>query len=112
MYCGAKVDFVDIDVETSNMDVIKLEEKLVDLRRKIIYQKLLSPFILLANQVSKKIWMLSKKYGFKIIEDASHSLGAKHRNQKVGNCKWSDIVIFSFHPVKMITTAEEGCVNE
>ena len=52
--------------------------------------------------------MLSKKYGFKIIEDASHSLGAKHRNQKVGNCKWSDIVIFSFHPVKMITTAEGG----
>ncbi len=109
LYCGAKVDFVDIDVETSNMDVIKLEEKLIESKKKNNLPKIVIP-VHFAGQSSeqKKIWMLSKKYGFKIIEDASHSLGAKHRNQKVGNCKWSDIVIFSFHPVKMITTAEGG----
>ncbi len=109
LYCGAKVDFVDIDVETFNMDVIKLEEKLIESKKKNNLPKIVIP-VHFAGQSSeqKKIWMLSKKYGFKIIEDASHSLGAKHRNQKVGNCKWSDIVIFSFHPVKMITTAEGG----
>ena len=56
----------------------------------------------------KKIWQLSKKYNFRIIEDASHSIGAKYLNQPVGSCKWSDITIFSFHPTKIITTAEGG----
>ena len=56
----------------------------------------------------KKIWLLSKKYKFKIIEDASHSIGAKHLNEPVGSCKWSHITTFSFHPVKVITTIEGG----
>ena len=59
----------------------------------------------------EKLFRLSKKYGFKIIEDASHSLGAKRKNQKVGNCKWSELTVFSFHPVKPITTAEGGVIT-
>ena len=106
--CGAIIDFVDIDKDTWNMSVEKLELKLRSVSKKKL-PKIVIP-VHFAGQPTeqKKIRHLSKKYGFKIIEDASHSFGARHFNEPVGSCKWSDITIFSFHPVKIITTAEGG----
>jgi len=106
--CGAVIDFVDIDPKTWNISVEKLELKLRSVPKKKI-PKIVIP-VHFAGQPTeqKKIWYLSKKYGFKIIEDASHSFGARHFNEPVGSCKWSDITVFSFHPVKIITTAEGG----
>jgi len=108
-YCGAEINFVDIDFETGNMSVSKLEEKLIVARKKNKLPKIIIP-VHFGGQITeqKKIWNLAKQYGFKIIEDASHSLGASQNKIPVGNCKWSDITIFSFHPVKIITTAEGG----
>ena len=107
--CGATVNFVDIDPKTWNISVDCLTKKLRYARRKKKLPKILIP-VHFAGQATeqKKIWDLSKKYNFKIIEDASHSLGAKHFGESVGSCKWSDITIFSFHPVKIITTGEGG----
>jgi dTDP-4-amino-4,6-dideoxygalactose transaminase len=107
--CGAKIDFVDICPETFNISVKKLEEKLITAKKKNKLPKLIIP-VHLAGQPyeQKEIWKLSKKYKFKIIEDASHAIGAKHYGENVGSCKWSDITVFSFHPVKIITTAEGG----
>ena len=106
--CGAVIDFIDIDPKTWNISVEKLELKLRSVPKKKI-PKIVIP-VHFAGQPTeqKKIWYLSKKYGFKIIEDASHSFGARHFNEPVGSCKWSDITVFSFHPVKIITTAEGG----
>ncbi len=106
--CGAIIDFVDIDPRTWNISVEKLELKLRSVPKKKL-PKIVIP-VHFAGQPTeqKKIWYLSKKYGFKIIEDASHSFGARHFNEPVGSCKWSDITVFSFHPVKIITTAEGG----
>jgi len=106
--CGAKIDFVDIDKNTWNMSADKLEFKLRSTNKKKL-PKLIIP-VHFAGQPTeqRRIWHLSKKYGFKIIEDASHSFGAKHFNETVGSCKWSDITVFSFHPVKIITTGEGG----
>jgi len=107
LHCGAKVDFVDIDKNTWNMSIRSLEKKLQKEKNKL--PKIVIP-VHFAGQPTdqKKIWELSKKFKFKIIEDASHSLGAKHFNEPVGSCKWSDITVFSFHPVKIITTGEGG----
>ena len=107
LLCGAKVDFVDIDKNTWNMCVRSLEKKLQKEKNKL--PKIVIP-VHFAGQPTeqKKIWELSKKFKFKIIEDASHSLGAKHFIEPVGSCKWSDITVFSFHPVKIITTGEGG----
>ncbi len=109
LYCGAKVDFVDINIKTYNICIESLSRKLEYAEKKNKLPKILIP-VHFAGQPTKQdeIWKLSKKYKFKIIEDASHSLGAKYKNEKVGSCKWSDITIFSFHPVKMITTGEGG----
>ena len=109
LHLGGKVDFVDINYRTGNIDVDLLEKKLLYSKRKNKLPKILIP-VHFAGYPSEqdKIYKLSKKYNFKIIEDASHSLGAKYKNQKVGNCKWSDITVFSFHPVKIITTFEGG----
>jgi len=106
--CGAIIDFVDIDSKTWNISIEKLELKLRSVPKKKL-PKIVIP-VHFAGQPTeqKKIWYLSKKYGFKLIEDASHSFGAKHFNDPVGSCKWSDITVFSFHPVKIITTAEGG----
>ena len=111
LYCGAKVDFVDIDNETYNIDIDKLAKKLELAKKKNNLPRALIP-VHFAGQPTEqdKIWKLSKKYKFKIIEDASHSLGAVFKNEKVGSCRWSDLTIFSFHPVKMITTGEGGMV--
>ena len=109
VHCGAKIDLVDIDIDTGNMSINILKKKLIEAKKKNQLPKLLIP-VHFAGQPTeqKEIWRLSKKYKFKIIEDASHSIGAKHYNEVVGSCRWSDIVVMSFHPVKPITTGEGG----
>ena len=107
-YCGAKVDFVDIDIDTFNLCPLKLEEKLKKTKKKYL-PKIVIPVHLGGQSCDmNKIYSLSKKYKFKIIEDASHAIGGKYRNNKVGNCKYSDVCVFSFHPVKIVTTGEGG----
>ena len=108
LYCGAKVDLVDIDLDTQNISITKLKEKLINSKKKDL-PKILIPVAFAGQSCEmKKIYELSKKFNFKIIEDASHALGAKYFNHSVGSCKYSDITVFSFHPVKMITTGEGG----
>lgn len=110
LYCGARVDFVDIDPHTYNMSVEALEKKLKsvsDTGGQL--PKIVVPVHLCGQSCDMEaIYNLSQQYGFKIIEDASHAIGAKYKNQPVGNCAYSDITVFSFHPVKIITTAEGG----
>ncbi len=109
LYCGAKVDFVDICLDTYNICINSLEEKLVTAKKENRLPKILIPVHLSGNPCDmKKIKSLSDEYGFKIIEDASHAIGAKYDDLPVGNCKYSDICVFSFHPVKIITTGEGG----
>jgi UDP-4-amino-4,6-dideoxy-N-acetyl-beta-L-altrosamine transaminase len=117
LYCGASVDFIDIDPITFNMCVESLEQKLYEAKLKNALPKLLIPVHFAGHPCDmEKIHDLSKRYGFYIIEDASHAIGAAYKLQnslndewcKVGSCKHSDITIFSFHPVKIITTAEGG----
>ena len=108
--CGLKIDFVDIDPDTWNISIENLENKLKIAKKKGKLPKLIIIVHLgglPANPL--KLKNLSKKYKFKIIEDASHSLGGKYYSRRVGCSKWSDITVFSFHPVKIITTAEGGC---
>ncbi|EQA36286.1 UDP-4-keto-6-deoxy-N-acetylglucosamine 4-aminotransferase [Leptospira inadai serovar Lyme str. 10] len=109
LYCGASVDFVDIDPLTYNMSADKLGEKLKISEKDGSLPKVVIP-VHFAGQPCEmdKIHQLSIKYGFKIIEDASHSIGGKYRGEPIGNCKYSDITVFSFHPVKIITTGEGG----
>lgn len=110
LYSGANVDFVDIDPNTYNMCPLKLELKLKNAKSSgAKLPKVLIP-VHLAGQSCEmdKISALSKEYGFKIIEDASHAIGGKYKDSPIGNCQFSDITIFSFHPVKIITTAEGG----
>jgi UDP-4-amino-4,6-dideoxy-N-acetyl-beta-L-altrosamine transaminase len=109
LYCGAKIDFVDIDSKTYNLSPEKLEEKLKIAKRRGKIPKVVIPVHLTGQSCDmKKIFQLSQEYGFKIIEDASHAIGAKYFDENVGSCKYSDITVFSFHPVKIITTAEGG----
>ena len=97
LHLGGKVDFVDIDYKTGNIDIGLLEQKLKNAKKKNKLPKILIPVHFAGLPTEQdKIFALSKKYNFKIIEDASHSLGATYKNQKVGNCKWSDISVFSF----------------
>lgn len=109
LYCGAMVDFVDIDSVTYNMSVEALSQKLVLAEKAGNLPKVVIP-VHLCGQSSEMqaIHKLSQQYGFKVIEDASHAIGGKYQNQPVGNCKYSDITVFSFHPVKIITTGEGG----
>lgn len=112
LHLGGKIDFVDIDYLTGNIDLNLLEKKLINARKKNKLPKILIPVHFSGLPTEQdKIYKLSKKFKFKIIEDASHSLGAKYHNEKVGSCKWSDISIFSFHPVKIITTFEGGAAS-
>lgn len=109
LYCEAEIDFVDIDKKTFNMCPKKLEEKLSQAKRKNKLPKAIIPVHLAGQSCDmKKIKQLSKKYNFKIIEDASHGIGGKYLNKPIGSCIYSDITVFSFHPVKIITTAEGG----
>ncbi len=108
-YCGAQVDFVDIDPVTWNMSVPALREKLAVARRLGRLPKVVVP-VHLAGQPTEQeaIWALAQEYGFKVLEDASHAIGASRNDEMVGSCRWSHITIFSFHPVKIITTGEGG----
>ena len=109
IYCDAKVDFVDIDPRTYNLSIEKLEQKLIYSKKNNSLPKIIIPVHFAGQSCDmKSIYKLSKKYKFKIIEDASHAIGGSYEDQKVGNCKYSSITVFSFHPVKIITTAEGG----
>lgn len=109
LFCGAKVDFVDIDPLTYNLSIEALEEKLIQAKQKNKLPKIVIPVHFAGQSCDmQKIHKLSKEYGFKIIEDASHAIGGSYLNKKIGNCEFSDITVFSFHPVKIITTAEGG----
>ena len=109
LYCGATVDFVDIDPRTYNLSIQSLEHKLEAAKEQGKLPKVVIPVHLCGQPCDmERIYQLSKMYGFSIIEDASHAIGGKYKNQPIGNCQYSDITIFSFHPVKIITTAEGG----
>lgn len=107
-YCRADVDFVDIDDSTYNMSVSALKEKL---EKSKIKPKVVVPVHLAGQSCEmREIYDISKQYGFTVIEDASHAIGADYKDKKVGSCKYSDMTVFSFHPVKIITTGEGGMV--
>lgn len=109
LYCGAKVDFVDIDPRTYNMSVEALEKKLEVAKKIGRLPKVVVPVHFAGQSCDmRRIRALAEVYGFKIIEDASHAIGGTYLGEPVGNCRYSDIVVFSFHPVKIITTAEGG----
>ncbi len=105
-YCGADVDFVDIDDRTYNMSVDALEAKLKSTER---IPNVVVPVHLAGQSCDmERIHELSKRYGFSVMEDASHAVGADYKGGKVGSCRYSDLTVFSFHPVKIITTGEGG----
>ena len=107
--CGADVDFVDIDPATYNISVAALERKLRNAKAAGRLPKAVIPVHFSGRAPDQEaIWSLAKDYGFRVIEDASHSVGATQGGEPVGSCRWSDIAVFSFHPVKIITTAEGG----
>lgn len=109
LYCGAKVDFVDIDPRTYNLCPKKLEAKLIEADKAGRLPKIVVPVHLTGQPCDMAaIHALGQKYGFKIIEDASHAIGGKYKGEPIGNGRYSDITVFSFHPVKIITTAEGG----
>lgn len=109
LYCGARVDFVDIDPKTYNLDPVALEAKLVQAEREGRLPKVVVAVHLCGQPCDMRaIRRLSDRYGFKVVEDASHAIGGKYAGVPVGRCEYSDIVVFSFHPVKIITTAEGG----
>ena len=111
LYCGAQVDFVDIDARSFNMCPIELEKKLVIAERLGRLPKIVVPVHMCGQPCNMQaIHALSLKYGFKIIEDASHAIGARYQGEPVGNGRYSDLTVFSFHPVKIITTGEGGMV--
>ena len=111
IHCGAKIDFVDIDINTYNICPVLLEQKLKKTKKKNL------PKVIILVHFSglpcdlKRIKKLFNKYNFKIIEDSSHALGANYKNTKVGDCKYSDMSVFSFHPIKSITSGEGGMVT-
>jgi UDP-4-amino-4,6-dideoxy-N-acetyl-beta-L-altrosamine transaminase len=109
LYCGAKVDFVDIDPQTYNLCPKKLAEKLEQAKQESRLPKVLVAVHLCGQPCDMvAIHKLSQQYGFHIIEDASHAIGGKYQGEFIGNGRYSDITVFSFHPVKIVTTAEGG----
>ena len=109
LYCGAEVDFVDIDPRTYNLCPQALALKLEQAALEGTLPKVVVPVHLCGQPCDMQaIHALSQRYGFKIIEDASHAIGGKYQAEFIGNCRYSDITVFSFHPVKIITTAEGG----
>ncbi|CAN5369696.1 UDP-4-amino-4,6-dideoxy-N-acetyl-beta-L-altrosamine transaminase [soil metagenome] len=108
-YCGAGIDFVDIEPDTYNLSVESLRAKLVDARRRGCLPKVVVTVHMAGQPVEQEtIWALAREFGFRVIEDASHALGAARHGEAVGSCRWSDITVFSFHPAKIITTGEGG----
>lgn len=109
LYCGAKVDFVDIDLDTYNISTSALEEKLSVAEKLGCLPKVVIPVHVAGQSCDMRtIHELAKRYGFMILEDASHAIGGEYLGSPVGNCAYSDIAVFSFHPVKIITTGEGG----
>ncbi|QXC52252.1 UDP-4-amino-4,6-dideoxy-N-acetyl-beta-L-altrosamine transaminase (plasmid) [Agrobacterium salinitolerans] len=109
LYCGAKVDFVDIDNDSYNLSPEALEMKLISAAEKGCLPKIVVAVHLTGHPCDlKAIHRLSQKYGFSVIEDASHAIGARYEGEPIGSCRYSDIAVFSFHPVKIITSAEGG----
>ncbi|MDA9282307.1 UDP-4-amino-4,6-dideoxy-N-acetyl-beta-L-altrosamine transaminase [Pseudomonadales bacterium] len=109
LYCGATVDFVDTDPRTHNISVNALHSKLKEAEKNGVLPKVVIPVHLTGQSCEMaEVYALSKRYGFKIIEDASHAIGGKFLGEPIGNCAFSDITVFSFHPVKIITTCEGG----
>lgn len=108
-YCGAEVDFVDIDPISWNINVCGLKEKLVEAEKQNCLPKVVVPVHHSGQPTEQEaIWDLAQNYGVRVLEDASHAIGASRNGEPVGSCRWSDITVFSFHPVKIITTGEGG----
>ena len=111
LYCGASVDLVDIEPDTALMSVEKLKDKLEWAEKEGKLPKIVIPVHFAGQPCDmEEIYNLGQKYGFKIIEDAAHAIGSKYKSESIGNCKYSNITVFSFHPVKIITTGEGGAV--
>jgi len=111
LYCSAEPDFVDINPVSYNMDVDNLEAKLIESAKTDSLPKIVIPVHFAGQSCEmEQIYELSKKYNFKIIEDASHALGGSYKNKEIGSCEFSDMTVFSFHPVKIVTTGEGGMV--
>ena len=109
LYCGATVDFVDVEPDTGLISVRALAEKLQRAAATNTLPKVIIPVHLAGHSCAmQQIATLCQPYGIRIIEDASHSVGGRYQQQKIGSCQFSDITVFSFHPVKIITTAEGG----
>lgn len=109
LLCGAQVDFVDIDPNTYLMCPQALAEKLLQAKRDKCLPKIVMPVHFAGQSCDMaQIYALSQEYGFRIIEDAAHAIGGRYQQQPIGGCRYSDISVFSFHPVKIITTAEGG----
>ena len=108
-YCGAEVDFVDIDPATGLMSLAALEQKLQQAEREGTLPKVVVPVHLTGSSCNMAaIGSLAQRYGFAVLEDASHAIGGRYQGEPVGNCRHSAITVFSFHPVKIITTGEGG----
>ncbi|WP_196158123.1 UDP-4-amino-4,6-dideoxy-N-acetyl-beta-L-altrosamine transaminase [Reinekea sp. G2M2-21] len=111
LYCGASVDFVDIEPSTGNMSVDALQQKLALAKPQNRLPKVIIPVHFAGAPCDmREISQLARSYGISVIEDASHALGARYGETIVGDCSYSEITVFSFHPVKMITTGEGGCL--
>ncbi|MDM5090662.1 UDP-4-amino-4,6-dideoxy-N-acetyl-beta-L-altrosamine transaminase [Aeromonas bestiarum] len=109
LYCGAQVDFVDIEPDTGNLCALELERKLIVAKAQGRLPKVVIPVHFAGLPCDmKEIHRLGQEYGFRIIEDACHALGARYHGEPTGNGRYSDITVFSFHPVKIITTGEGG----
>jgi dTDP-4-amino-4,6-dideoxygalactose transaminase len=112
LYCGAEVDFVDIDENSYNMSVSALREKLTNARDNGQLPKVVIPVHLTGQSCEMaEIWALAEEFGFRVIEDASHAIGGRYKGGRIGSCIYSDITVFSFHPVKIITTGEGGAAT-
>ena len=112
LYCGAAVDFVDIDPDTYNLSIDALADKLENASKLGKLPKIVT-VVHFAGQSAdmSAIRALSEKYGFRVVEDASHAVGGSYNDLPVGSCSYSDISVFSFHPVKIVTTAEGGAAT-
>ncbi len=110
LYCGAGIDFVDIDERTYNMSAAALMEKLTAVRRQnAVLPKVVMPVHFAGQSCDmREIGKLAEEFGFYVIEDASHAIGGRYLDRPVGDCRYSSIVVFSFHPVKIVTTGEGG----
>jgi UDP-4-amino-4,6-dideoxy-N-acetyl-beta-L-altrosamine transaminase len=111
LYCGAKPDFVDINHHTYNISVDAMEAKLYEAKKNNSLPKVVVPVHIAGQSCDmEQIYHLRKNYGFTIIEDACHAIGGSYKGMKIGSCKFSDMAVFSFHPVKIVTTGEGGMV--